>query len=509
MVLFYRYAPLALIFAVFFIQGAAPVPEVNEPCYLGKAIHYWNPDWVQGDFFLETKDTHSVFYFTFGWLSLWLSPTVLAWVGRVLTWALLAWSWQRLSFAVIPRRGYSVLTAALLVGMIERCHLAGEWIVGGVEAKGFAFVLVFLGLEALARGRWNRVWLFLGAASAFHVLVGGWSVVAAGLAWVGLGRDRPKLLPMLPAVAGGFLLSLPGLIPALMLNGGVDQQIVRMANQIYVYGRLHHHLNPTQLPDEYVHRFALLLGLWLVLLLITPAERAMRRLQTFVAAAVAIGLVGVGFSFAAVYDQAFAADMLRFYWFRLADVAVPLGVALGLTAYVVQKFDVEPRTGKLWLAAAILLGAAHVGGHAVRRPIPVRPPGMRVPHYGSWREACDWIANSGQIPPDARFITPRMSQTFKWYAGRAEVVNWKEVPQDAVAIYEWWNRINAIHAAGGKTPEDRWCESLTDVDLDRLLHVARRYDADYLITRAEPPLPLESVYQNRKYAVYRMPNAHD
>ena len=77
---------IALIFAVFCVQGAWPVPDVNEPYYLGKAIHYWNPDWVQGDFFLESADAHQVFYFTFGWLSLWLSPPVLAWTGRMLTW---------------------------------------------------------------------------------------------------------------------------------------------------------------------------------------------------------------------------------------------------------------------------------------------------------------------------------------------------------------------------------------------------------------------------------------
>ncbi len=100
---------IALIFAVFFVQGAWPVPDVNEPYYLGKAIHYWNPDWVQGDFFLDSADAHGVFYFAFGWLGLLVSPPVMAWVGRVLTWGLLAWSWQRLSWAVVPRRGMAVL----------------------------------------------------------------------------------------------------------------------------------------------------------------------------------------------------------------------------------------------------------------------------------------------------------------------------------------------------------------------------------------------------------------
>src|SRR3990172_7550639 len=89
-------AEILLVFAVFFVQGAVPVPDVNEPYYLGKAIHFWNPDWVRGDFFLdESKNTHLLFYVTFGWLSLWLKPLVLAWFGRVLTWGLLAWAWRR------------------------------------------------------------------------------------------------------------------------------------------------------------------------------------------------------------------------------------------------------------------------------------------------------------------------------------------------------------------------------------------------------------------------------
>ena len=45
------------IFALFCVQGAWPVPEVNEPYYLGKAIHYWNPHWAAGDWFLQTADT--------------------------------------------------------------------------------------------------------------------------------------------------------------------------------------------------------------------------------------------------------------------------------------------------------------------------------------------------------------------------------------------------------------------------------------------------------------------
>ncbi len=211
-------AEVGLVFLVFFIQGAVPVPEVNEPYYLGKAIHFWNPHWAANDFFLNTADCHKVFYFTFGWLALWLAPPALAWTGRLLTWALLAWAWRRLSFAVVPRAWWAVPTAVLLmvltkgfpfcpidpataegwravllVVLTKGFPMAGEWLIGGVEAKGFAYVLVFLGLEAILRNRWRGPWLLLGGASAFHVLVGGWSALAAGVVWLLSPRDRLPL----------------------------------------------------------------------------------------------------------------------------------------------------------------------------------------------------------------------------------------------------------------------------------------------------------------------------
>ena len=108
-----RLAEIAAIFAIFFIQGAWPVPDVNEAHYLGKATHYWIPHWIENDFFLNSADTHRVFYLTFGWLSLFLAPPALAWVGRILTWLLLAWSWRRLSVTLVPRRWFSVLSGAM------------------------------------------------------------------------------------------------------------------------------------------------------------------------------------------------------------------------------------------------------------------------------------------------------------------------------------------------------------------------------------------------------------
>jgi hypothetical protein len=498
---------IGLVLLVFVVHAAWPVPDVNEPHYLGKAIHYWNPDWVGDDFFLDSADTHKVFYFAYGWLSLVLPPVAFAWAGRLITWALLAVAWQRFSYAVVPARWWSVLTAALLVTLVEHAHMAGEWIVGGVEAKGFAYVFVLLGMEALVRGHWGRTWLLLGAASLFHVLVGGWAVVAAGVAWMLSPGERPTVRSMAPALFGGFLLSLPGLIPSLLLSRGVDPEAVAQANYIYVYQRLGHHLAPTQFPPSYVLRFLGLVFFWTLLRQDADDSPARYRLDRFVVGTLAVGLVGAAIGIWGYFEPVGAAGWLRFYWFRLVDVAVPIGVSTRLVGWIFDRWHARPQLVTVALAAAVLLPAVHLGNlAAVRlRPTVPRADAGRVVHYGAWRLACQWIAEPGNVPPDARFLTPRMAQTFKWYTGHSEVATWKDIPQDPESIVRWWNRIHRLHATGLDPPFDPWRPSLAWLGPARLSALGKLYGAGYVITRAQPRLPLPIVYRNRRYIIYRLP----
>jgi hypothetical protein len=563
----------ALVFAVFCLQGAWPVPDVNEPYYLGKAIHFWNPAWAAGDAFLQTADSHLVFYWTLGWLSLWLPPAALAWTLRTITWALLAWAWRRLSVALVPRPWFSLLTATLFLFLLQHFAMAGEWVVGGAEAKGFAYVMVFLGLEALVRGQWNRTWLWLGAASAMHVLVGGWSAVAAGIAWL-LGRCAkpraatpsasreppdairglcpprcvPSLRSMAPAMAAGLLLATAGLLPAIALDWHTDRAEVRQAHDIYVFERFPHHLDPFRFPADKVVSFLLLTGVWLLLALGRSREAARGEtsplqpaalLAGFVHAAIFIAGVGLALRVLGEYDQELAAGLLRFYWFRLADVAVPLGVtflAVGRSsASQENRRLLVSRFRRACLAAMILLAMLHEADCVVLRlfaappfderlpdpaawrsalawlagrgggpSFPRQPRADRLADFPAWKEACTWVAQSGRIPPSARFLTPRMSQTFKWYAARGELAVWKETPQDAAGLVRWWRRIEDLYATGQEPPE-RWYASLAESGAERLRQLGAHYHAQYVITElTEPSLPLPIVFQNDSYIIYRL-----
>jgi hypothetical protein len=498
-------AEILLIFLIFFIHAGWPAPDVNEPHYLGKAKHYWNPDWAEGDFFLGTADAHTVFYFTSGWLTLWLPLPAVAWIGRSVTWLLLAWAWRRLSTAIVVAPLFSVLSAAVFVSFSGRCHMAGEWVVGGFEAKGFAYVMVFLGLEALVRDRWGRALICFGGAAAFHVIVGGWAVVATMLTWWITPR-RPALIKLVvPATVGG-LLSLGGVWPGLQLTWSSDPEVVAQANQIYVYGRFNHHLLPPTITTLLVVRLLLLTVALVPLSICAPASRETGRLRAFVAAAIAIAALGFLLGIIAWWQPVWAAGLLRYYWFRLADVMVPLAAAL-LTTSILSRWQRQHRT---WFAAgvtiAILASAFHLGD-TVRYRLEYLTPraDWTLPRIDldEWRQVADW-ANQ-HTPPDSVFLVPRLSQTFRWYSGRGEVVTRKDLPQDAASIVEWWQRLNDL---GGQDIGPTNGDSLASLGATRILRIANQYGASYLVTRLEPTLGLMRVGPDTQtIAVYQLPSA--
>jgi len=515
-----------LIFLIFFIAAGWAVPDVNEPHYLCKAKHYWNPDWCANDFFLASADAHLVFYWTAGWLTRWLSLPAVAWVGRLVTWIFLAWSWRRLSVSLVSRPLYAALSAAVWVTLMTWFHLAGEWVVGGFEAKGLAFGFILLGIEAVVRGRWNWAWLLMGMATAFHVLVGGWSMLLVGWTWLTAGRQRPAVHAMLPGLIAGLAASLPGLVPALLLTRGVDPDIVRQANVIYVFTRLPHHLalhtlKTAELTDR-VTRFAPQVFLFVWLCYVLPTTAARKRLWHFVFGALLIAWLGLCISLVTWNHRDLAAAILRYYWYRMADVALPMGIALSASVGIAGAFpsrgarvtvagtSVEqaaaghPRLGAWGLVLCLGFAGFFLGKTVYLRHQDPRPRADRkMRDADAWCDVCAWIA--ANTPEDALFLVPRHAQTFKWRTGRAEVANYKDVPQDARSLVAWWQRIDALYRFDRDDGRRKYRRTLAQQGDRRLIEVAARYGARYLVTQRKTPLSFEMLYGNRLYAVYRLP----
>ncbi len=501
---------VAFILGLFFLFAGGPPPDVNEAHYLAKAKHYWNPSWCGGDVFLDSANPHLAFYWLAGCLTSWGSLTATAWIGRLVTWALMAVAWQRLSWAVVPQRMASVATAALFLVLVDRGNLAGEWMVGGVEAKSLAYALVLFGLRCIVLGQWRAVWGWLGAASALHVLVGGWSVVAAALCWLLGDQSRTRLSTMLPYLILGACLSLLGLVPALELSSGVAATVAAQANEIYVFERLPHHLLIHQFAGARIGSFAILLVGWLGLGWYLRDQLRWWSMNFFAAAALMISIAGVVIDVTTRAHPGLAAQLLKFYWYRLADIAIPLAVAIGIAVALTKLAQKRPKLARRGWALAVIVPGLLIGQRFVELQIDFRPravsqsrpmgrndAGDLRQRYRAWRDVCQWIGQ--QTPPDCRFLTPRSQQTFKWYAGREELANWKDIPQDAESIVRWWQRFEEVY-----TP-DVFVNGLGSWSDPQLQQIATRHGIDYILVdraRTSRRLGFHRVYPTRA-----MPNA--
>ena len=503
-----------MIFLVFALFSGQLPPDVNESHYLTKAKHYWNPDWCAGDIFLGSSFSHLVFYVTFGWLTKFFSLSVVAWIGRIFTWALLAWAWQRLSFKLIPNRLAAVVSAIFFLLLNERFHLAGEWVVGGFEAKGIAYFFVLLALGSAVSNDWKWSWPALGGAMAFHVLVGGWALISLMIAWIVLrwaefvrdyaGGTRGKFatkklagkikMQLLPLVAGAAL-GLVGAIPPLLADRAAPPEMATQAQMIYVNSRIAHHLTFGAFPTFHIARFVLIVLFWYLISrwLVNRKHLVAKRIAPiyfFCLATLLISLGGLLLSGIAEQDERsaeWASGLLRFYWFRISDFAIPAGASLATCAVVWFWMERDKRIttriscwvflGCIIAASGLMIAEKHQDPRprADRRSLPVYESETRtMDTYRNWQKVCAWIA--ANTAEDATFITPAQQQTFKWYAGRSEVVCWKDIPQDAEGIIKWQNRLVEIY-----DPQRRSEIGLMSYSDKQLEDLAKRHGATHLL----------------------------
>ena len=477
-----RWLEIAAIFFLFLLYVGPLTPEVNEAHYLAKARHYWNPDFAPADHFLNSGDAHGVFYWSFGWITTLVSLPVAVWIGRIICWFGIALAWHRLAWLLLPKPWSSVLLVALGLAGIHYTHMAGEWLIGGVEAKCFAYALAFWGLGDALLGRWNRAWIWLGAASGFHVLVGGWMVVCLMFGWLICPGHRPRLMAMLPGLFVGGAISLIGVVPLLILNWGVDSLHSGWASYVYVFERLSHHLVVHSFLAPLKIRFAVTAFAWgATAYLLRDVPRA-RILNGVVAGSMVLVLLGIAIDQFFIYwrtDYVTSAKLLRLYWFRLADVMVPLALAINLGLLVMRYRRNFPRLTKTSLIVAGLLVGVGLGVRFEERwTATVAPADLssQVTSPAAWEAVGKWIKTN--TPTDAVFLTPRLQSTFKWYAQRAEVVTSKDVPQDDMSLLEWRERRVDIHWRPYHQRASLSLAALTEADIREL---AEEYGFQYVV----------------------------
>ena len=452
-------------------------PDVNEAHYLVKARHFWDRSFCPTDIFTNSHETHWAFYITHGWLFPLLGYELGTWIGRLASWLVIAWGIVVLSRVFWNGMGIAILVGGLTVMLNESLNLAGEWFVGGVEGKCYAYGFGFAAIAFWFRGRFPLTWILLGLACAFHIVVGIWLTSAMVFAWwvdrwLPAPPDTEECSPVssrpflrwFPAACLGLLFFTVGFWPAIMQNADASREVIVQAAKAQSLWRLAHH----QLATEF-HRWFLFLPLVVIWLFLARSNWQSRnhhltRFNLVVLGSLLIALGGLVLSLLASFSNGPASDLsallLTLYWFRLADVLIPLGCVINAGIFF-SALPKEMGAGRFAVALAtvgclggmawnLYQGQWDVRSGSARQTVmlPQDPAKQQreMEAEKNWIRTCLWIrANTS---PDAIFITPLNQQTFKWYAHRAEVASRKDMPQNATSILPWLKRLNVLFSIG-------------------------------------------------------------
>ncbi len=535
---------------------AAPIPAVNEPHYLTKARHFWQPEWCANDFFLASPNAHTVFFATTGWLTQWLSFEQTAWVGRAVTMLVLAVGWISLVSTMLPRRASPLLACWVFLAFQSCGNLSGEWLVGGIEGKVIAYGLLFAALGQLLRGdfpsltrsvsedviendsarketaSWLTRWIassltlrvgvegrsparvvragaLAGLAIAFHPVVGAWGVLAFAGARLCEYRVRGKQRGMKESFAVRWhsvlrppysgLLSLALLI-VLALPGliPVVQLLLESASgetkRAATYIQVYYRLAHHLDPMLFPMRAYVSYAALLLLWLIGLRRESRSEARRLFDRVVAWSVV---FALAGLLVGAGTRPAATMPWFMERATLLkfyPFRLADVLVPLAVSVVLVGAWERRSRPTMKWWLGAVLFVLALARAHSVVETNRYSGELRADWIAACQWI--DGHLPDEAVVQAPHNGWAFKWFARRAEYVAFKDCPQDAAGIVEWNRRLIFLK----RWYEDQYVDQFYSAE--ELRSLRRATGITHLLTDRLGPLELEPVYRNETFQVY-------
>lgn len=473
-----------------------PVKRVFDPGFLAADWSWSQPNW-----------NRLVFSIVLSPLTLFLSDLTTALIGRIVVWILLLAGLIRLA-RIIGLKGWEFALGFFLWLFTGQSAVAGEWVFGGVEAKGFSYAFLFLAMANVLEARFLRAGVYAGLSTAFHVLVGGWGGLALLASAPACGFSKR---PPLKKIAGFFvafiLLGLPGWVPAaLSVWGGAPME--RENYLIDVLFRGAHHLDPHTFlsagsaADLLFYLFGGLVVIFFVL------EKQPARFFLFF-----LGFLAAVFGLGLWARETEWFSFLYLYPFRLS----PLFTCLIFFLLAPRLICSVPKPAPAVMRVLTILVFTGLLFQVVRHRMPVNFAKSAADTFAGWKQAAiraeedpfqklsRWIRT--HTPEESIFITPPWEYRFWLLTGRAEVVSYKYIPANA-SNTKWLRRLQDLN--GGKAFEKKSGFALNELKENypllsetHLLAMKRNYRASYYLTLQErPDLPFPLVYSSADYFLY-------
>lgn len=494
---------------------------VNEVDVLPLAKQHIDFNWVPYDWYLNQPVGYRyLFEVLFGrMIAAWgfLATSI---VGRLLCYLLVASGLVLIGQTLKLRSPLLLLAVAMfLVNNHHQGIAASEWIIGGLEAKAVSYGFVLLGIWSLLEHHYCRMALLLGIATSFHVLVGGWTFLAA-VSLITLTRK-------LSLKQWGLVFILYLIASASAVRLVFTQMFMPISPSpiapsfIYVFLRLPHHLNPLSWSNHWWIRPAIYLLLLITSMTILQCQQfkslpsqfnsllpQKTQIELFQLTLISLIPFICGLAIAPFDSQGI---LLQFYPFRLGDVMLPLSTCL-ITACAIQKlFTIYAKRWLSWVCISLLavMLVSQLGTFQKQVLALNQFPKLNA----DYKALCEWVRT--YTPKETIVITPPVEfANFTWLSERATIAKFKLVPQTQAEILDWYNRLGDL--SGDKFPlpnkprtsdhRKTMMRSLTkgynQLTTIQAITLMKQYHSTYIMTHVKHQLELPIAYQNSRYILY-------
>lgn len=471
----------------------------NEIDTLPLAHQTVNPDWLPNDWYLNLDHGYrGLFNQLFGWLVYLFGLQHGAIVGRCILILLFSVAMVRFSRSFRLEPAILIISVWLFLG--QQSMGAGEWMMGGLEAKSPSYIFILLALASLVRKRTGWGFFFLGLAISFHVLVGLYATFCATVAWLLTRKlNTLRFKSVLSVIWPFFISGLPGLIVAASY---VFSAVPDAADTwtFYVEQRVAHHVIPGQWAGSSWTMILPAFALVSSAILACTRNKDMLFLTWF-------GLLSSSFYFIGflIYLSG-NTHLLKFYWFRLADTMIPfiLFIQLAwLTTYAMKRLSHRSISTRLDLRHLVRIAAS---GFVLVLFISFSLDLMnRIPggyyfesNMSSDADMTEWIKENTNT--ESIFLIPPGVYDFYVSAQRSQVVSHKHSPQSADQIKEWRRRTNDVfNPSNVKKDSVARYFRLTE---SHIKFLSREYGATHFLTSTTHDLDLDLVYATDSHLLY-------
>jgi hypothetical protein len=487
----------------------------NEYDVLPYARQFIEKDWLLNDWFLNLKISYRyLFNLIFGPIISLLGFEYGTPVLRSLAYLFIAVSMHRFFRTLTIRFSLEVLI--LYYFLQHQSVVAGEWMVGGVETKAISYAFVLLSLSALLNKRYKISFAFSGLAFSFHALVGLYAVLCTIFALLLNGKTYQFEIKEI--IRKSWLFPLTGMFGIYTCLAQLLQRVevdTIQVSDIYVRYRAPHHLLPNWGGIGWKIEIIISAVLFLFLYVFGRTRKS-RFIAAYALSSIGFFVIGIG-----IYLTGYI-HMLKYYWFRFADVMVPF-VGASMVAMIIEKIAsgcspiraVSLRSlarFNLVLSRAIpfLLGVAAIFvifNSTLQIESRLTKNGFRARTRGDYSEMFKWI-NQNTSSEDIFLIDPTI-MGFYVGAQRAEFVSFHHFPQSETDIKEWYKRIKLInHGTSPKKPSfsslPELRENFYGLDETTISNIAKHYNIRYYLGLTKQKLSFKRVHSVNGHTLYRI-----